>query len=123
MGSARAADERDALAGRAGSGMARDRAEVRQGGCGHLAVIPSPDRWLSRRAGTASLAIRPAVSLAVAAPARRDRDAIRRRDDHQAAYSKAGASEQDFLVCHGRASRKAELVLAGRSYSYFLQKA
>jgi hypothetical protein len=46
---------RDALAGRAGSGMAGDRAGVQRAG-GPVVVIPSPDRWLSRRAGAASLA-------------------------------------------------------------------
>jgi hypothetical protein len=50
-----AADERDALAGRAGSGMAGTAP-----GSGRrvepVVVIPSPGRWLSHRAGAASLA-------------------------------------------------------------------
>ncbi|GAA3817530.1 hypothetical protein GCM10022380_39970 [Amycolatopsis tucumanensis] len=52
---------------------------------GRLVVIPSPDlmaitpRW-GRKVGKFGRR----MSTEVAAPARRDRDAIRRRDDHQA---------------------------------------
>lgn len=79
-------EEEHALAGQAGSGMTSSRVgTVTLAGWGGLVVIPSPDLMaITPRRDRKLWQIRPADGSYVAAPARRDRDAIRRRDDHQA---------------------------------------
>lgn len=78
---------KDALAGQAGSGITGMQARLRWQG-GRLVVIPSPDLMaITPRRGRKVGKLGRRLSTQVAAPARRDRDAIRRRDDHQAPFS------------------------------------
>lgn len=74
--------------GRQVSGMAGEKVPaVPVGGVGCLVVIPSPDLMaITPRRGRKPGNVSRRSSRKVAAPTRRDRDAIRRRDDHQAAW-------------------------------------